>query len=105
MLDLASCRSRWQRSQFTEQRRSVMNLTVQQLQAVNKGEPLRFIDREVGQEFVVVRADVFDRVRLVFDDTDLDLREALPLVWQAMKEDWEDPSMDAYDFWKLTARP
>ena len=74
-----------------------MNLTVQQLRAVNQGEPLRFVDPDVGQEFVVVRADVFDRVKLLFDDTDLDPREALPLVWQAMQEDWEDPSMDVYD--------
>lgn len=74
-----------------------MNLTTQQLESVKQGEPLRFTDAHVGQEFVVLRADVFDRVKLLFDDDDFDCREALPMVWQAMKEDWEDPAMDVYD--------
>ena len=74
-----------------------MNLTAQQLESVQHGEPLRFVDPELRQEFVVVRADVFDRVRLLFDDSDLVPGETLPLVWQAMKADWEDPLMDIYD--------
>ncbi len=74
-----------------------MNLTAQQLESVQHGEPLRFVDPHLRQEFVVVRADVFDRVRLLFDDSDMNPNEALPLIWQSMKEDWEDPSMDVYD--------
>ena len=74
-----------------------MILTTQQLESVKQGEPLRFTDPDVGQEFVGLRADVFDRVKLVFDDGDFDPSEALPLIWQAMKEDWEDPAMDVYD--------
>ncbi len=74
-----------------------MNLTAQQLESVQHGEPLRFVDPNLRQEFVVVRADVFDRVRLLFDDSDVDPNEALPLIWQSMKADWEDPSMDVYD--------
>ncbi len=74
-----------------------MNLTSQQLESVQHGEPMRFVDPELGQEFVIVRADIFDRVRLLFDDTDLTPNETLPLIWQSMKEDWEDPAMDIYD--------
>lgn len=76
---------------------SEMNLTSQQLESVQHGEPMRFVDPELGQEFVIVRADIFDRVRLLFDDTDLTPNETLPLIWQSMKEDWEDPAMDIYD--------
>ena len=74
-----------------------MTLTAQQLQVVQRGEPLRFVDPDVNAEFVVLRADQFDRVRRLFDADDFDPREAMPLVWQAMKEDWEDPAMDVYD--------
>ena len=74
-----------------------MNLTSQQLESVQHGEPMRFVDSELGQEFVVVRADVFDRVRLLFDDSDLAPNETLPLIWQSMKDDWEVPAMDVYD--------
>ena len=74
-----------------------MNLTAHQMESVGRGEPLRFVDAESGQEFVVVRADVFDRVCLEFDDSDPNPRETLPLVWQSMKDDWEDPIMDIYD--------
>jgi hypothetical protein len=74
-----------------------MNLTSQQLESVTHGEPFRFVDPQLGQEFVVVRADVFDRVKILFDDSDLDPSEVLPLMWQTMKDDWEDPSMDVYD--------
>jgi len=75
----------------------MVNLTPQQLDSIKHGQPLRFVDPESGDEFVVIRADVFDRVKLMIDDSDLDSAETLPLVWQTMKEDWEDPSMDVYD--------
>lgn len=74
-----------------------MNLTLDQLKTVQDGEPLRFVAPEMRQEFVVVRADVFDRVQQLFDSEDFEPGQALPLVWQAMKRDWEDPAMDAYD--------
>jgi hypothetical protein len=39
-----------------------MYLTTDQLKAVQEGEPLRFTDPGTSTEFVVVRADVYDRV-------------------------------------------
>jgi hypothetical protein len=41
--------------------------------------------------------DVYNRLQALFDDADFDVKETYPLVWQVMKEDWEDPSMDVYD--------
>ena len=74
-----------------------MNLTPQQLLAVQEGEPFRFTVPDVTGEFIVVRADVFDRVKLLLDSGDFEPSEAMPLIWQAMKSDWEDPAMDVYD--------
>ena len=74
-----------------------MNLSTEQLASVKLGEALRFSDAGLGTEFVVVRADVFDRAKALLDDADFDVRDAMPLFWQVMKDDWEDPSMDCYD--------
>ena len=37
-----------------------MNLTADQLDSVRKGEPVRFT--EAGSEFVVLRADIFEKL-------------------------------------------
>ena len=39
----------------------------------------------------------YDRLRSLFDDADFDVKETYPLIWEVMKEDWEDPTMDVYD--------
>lgn len=74
-----------------------MNISHEQLAAVKNGEPLRFSEPGLGLEFVVMRADDFDRVKAALDDGDFDPREAMPLFWQVMKDDWEDPAMDVFD--------
>jgi thermostable 8-oxoguanine DNA glycosylase len=43
-----------------------MNLTPEQLEAVRKGEALRFTDG--GSEFVVLRADVYDKAKELLED-------------------------------------
>jgi hypothetical protein len=63
---------------FIIQQEVAMNLSAEQVQAIKDGEPVRLVSPEVGEECVVLRADVFDRVkRLSYDDspwTDEELR-------------------------------
>jgi hypothetical protein len=74
-----------------------MNLTEQQKEAVRNGEAVRV--RDDGLECVVVRADVYDRVRqLLYADTDWtddELRNALAKSAEA--NGWNEPQMTAYD--------
>ena len=74
-----------------------MNLTEQQKVAVRSGEAVRV--RDDNLECVVVRADVYDRVRELLcadtDWTDDELRRAL--VKSAEANGWNEPQMTAYD--------
>lgn len=74
-----------------------MNLTKQQRVAVRSGEAVRVQDDDL--ECVVVRADVYDRVReLLYADTDWtddELRRAIARSAEA--NGWNEPQMTAYD--------
>jgi hypothetical protein len=74
-----------------------INLTREQLQAVQRGERLRFA--EAGGEFVVLYADVYERLTSLLDyddnpwtDEEMDLlaaEDADSLDWEGM-EDYQD---------------
>lgn len=74
-----------------------MNLNADQRQAVFSGEAIRI--QEAGVECVVVRADVFDRVKnLLYDAsswTPEELRQQL--AKSAEMNGWNEPAMDDYD--------
>jgi len=74
-----------------------MLLTEQQRTALRNSEAVRI--REDGLECVVLRADVYDRVRrLLYDDSnwsDGELRRTL--AESAGTNGWNEPEMDAYD--------
>ena len=76
-----------------------MNLTEAQLQVVKLGEPVRVVAPEVGCECVVVRADVFDRLRnLIYDDAPLSPEQKSRLLLEAgLRAGWDDPEMDVYN--------
>ena len=74
-----------------------MNLTTRQKSAVRNGEAVRV--RHEGLDCVVLRADVYDRLKhLLYDDgdwTDEELRRRLATSAEA--NGWNEPEMDAYD--------
>jgi hypothetical protein len=74
-----------------------MILSSDERTALQNGEVLRLLEN--GLECVVVRADVYDRVKMwMFDDaewTDQDLKSALARSAEA--NGWNEPGMDAYD--------
>lgn len=63
-----------------------IELTNEQLRAA----PVRIIDPETNEEYVIVRAAVYDRLRGVLDEDDV--RRFEPLLAELSPEDWEDPS-------------
>ena len=73
----------------------MIELTEDQKQAVSCGHAVRL--QENGQEFVIVRADVYDRlIQQGYDDSPWTDEEMELLAWEAGKQaGWEE--MDEYD--------
>jgi len=68
-----------------------MNLTAEQVEAIRDGEPVTLSPPDVGTECVVLRADMFARVRnLIYDDSEHSPREAYSFVDRVMAEDDAD---------------
>jgi len=67
--------------------------TTEQLSAAKNGQPVRF--HELDTDFVLIRADLYDRVRAVFEDDVID--GGAVLVNEIMAEDdAKDPLLDGY---------
>ncbi len=67
--------------------------------AAAKGEPLRLKDPNTNQDYVLIKADLYDRIRRLVDDGDdgLTMRDVAILIHDAMREDDEnDPLLETY---------
>ena len=73
-----------------------LELTDQQQQAVDTEQTPRVLDPRSGTAYVLLRADVFERLRGLLDD-DWQPSDAYPAINQAFAENWNDPKMDDYD--------
>jgi hypothetical protein len=75
----------------------MITLTEQEQQAIDASkEPPRLIDPRTNAAYVLLRADVYERLRGMLDD-DLDMRQVAILVDRAMREDDEnDPTLAFY---------
>jgi hypothetical protein len=71
-----------------------VNLTKEQLEQAKSGQPVEIADK--GDEFILIRKDLYDLGRRATDDWDP--RDAYPLVNEAMREDdASDPLLDSYE--------
>jgi len=71
-------------------------LTPEQWQEIQKAgeEPVRIANPETQTEYVIVKADVYDHIRALDEDT----RAAYPLAMKVFGQDgWDDPQMDEYN--------
>ncbi len=76
--------------QITEEERREVRLA--------NGKPVRLTDPETKQEFVLLRAEVYDRLKsLLYDDGDFDPAIGYPATDEVMKEDWDNAKMAEYD--------
>ena len=74
-----------------------MNITKEQLEQAKGGQAVKIAEN--GDQFVLVRKDVYDRVRGVIEDWEP--RDGYPLVNEAMREDdANDPLLDSYQQYK-----
>ncbi len=76
-----------------------MILTAEQQQAITQGEAVRLSPPDVVIECVVLRADVYDRVKtLLCDDSPLkEAEKAAAIRCAGERADWNDPELDVYE--------
>jgi hypothetical protein len=77
--------------ELTEQQR-------RQLQRANGGV-VRLRDPEAAREYVILPAELYDRLRsMLYDDSDWTPEEQLRILAESGKRaGWDDPGMDVYD--------
>ncbi|HEY1860162.1 MAG TPA: hypothetical protein VGG61_07400 [Gemmataceae bacterium] len=62
----------------------------------SEGEPVRLLDPDTNREYVLLQAEVYDRLRSAL--TDLDPRELYPALHRALRDEgWDGPQMDEYN--------
>jgi len=57
-------------------------------------EPVRVFDPKSNRAYVIVRADVYDRMRDLIGGATV--RDAYPAIDRAFADGWNDPKMDVY---------
>jgi hypothetical protein len=77
----------------------MIELTEEQRQQLESGQAVDVSDPKTTQNFVILRKDVYERVRhLLFDDSDWTNDELRLMLARSAKENgWDEPGMDAYD--------
>ena len=72
-------------------------LTQEQSSAVRAAEetPLRIVDPDTNTEYVLLRADIYERVSHFFDDPATDA--FLAQIESAAAAGWDDPALDVYN--------
>lgn len=76
----------------------MIELTEEQRQNVLQGNPVRVAMPELGTECVVLRADVYERLRSALEgDDEPDMRAVALLIEHNMREDdANDPLLESY---------
>ena len=78
----------------------MIELTPEQHQVLAKNgpEPVRVIDPATNAEYVLVRAQVYDRLKTLLSADEEWVRDAYPAAMEVFAWDgWDDPRMDVYD--------
>jgi hypothetical protein len=77
----------------------MIELTEEQRQQLENGKAVDVTDSKTARTYVVLRKDVYERVRhLLYDDSEWTTEELrLQLARSAKDNGWEEPGMDAYD--------
>jgi hypothetical protein len=75
-----------------------MPLTAEQRELLmqNRGGPVRLVDPDTKQEYVLLPADMYEHLRLLLND--LDPRELYPALERALQEEgWNESHMEEYN--------
>jgi hypothetical protein len=71
----------------------------EQRQAIDQqgGAPVYVVDTERHQQYVLISASAYQRLRGLFEDEPFDIRETYAAQEAALKEVWDDPELDEYN--------
>ncbi len=79
----------------------MIELTLEQRNAVAQDldAPPRVLDPNTNTKYVLIRAEVYERIRQLFDlDDDQFMRDLAPHVMEVFgRAGWDDPAMDVYN--------
>ena len=71
---------------------------MRQALAAHPGQPLFVEDAATKATYVLISEAAFQKVQpLIYDDSEPDVTEFLPLAHEALAVDWDAPGMEAYD--------
>jgi hypothetical protein len=84
-----------------------MKLTAEQQQSIKRGAPVRVTEPQTNLECVVVRADVYERMRkLIYDDSPWTDEEKALLAEEAGESiGWNERELQEYDNYEAHERP
>jgi len=75
----------------------MIELTEEQRQELSGPEPFRMVDPGTQQRYVLIREELYERMRSIVDEGALDSREVGMLIERAMREyDEDDPLLESY---------
>ncbi len=76
-----------------------MELTAELSRAVrlSPDEPLPLTDPETKESYVLMRRELFDRIRSTAPNDEASVEAGYRLAMDAFREGWEDRAMDVYD--------
>ena len=65
----------------------------------HQGTPVYLVDADTNAEYVLLPADVYQKVRTLFEDDDVDIRETYAAQFGALDspECWNAPGMELYE--------
>ena len=75
-----------------------VTLSIEHRQALQSGQSVEVTEVTSQMECVVLRADVFEKIKKLLPD--FDPRDAYPAVDEVLSEDWDDPKMAEYDYYE-----
>jgi hypothetical protein len=72
---------------------------LQEVIRASHGQPVRLADPDTHQEYIVLRAEIYDQIQTrIYDDTLLTTEEKQALLIEAgLRAGWDDPEMDVYN--------
>jgi hypothetical protein len=60
--------------------------------------PVYLVDATTNANYVIMRADQYEKVKALFEEEEFNPRELYPLVERSLlKAGWDDPAMDEYN--------
>jgi hypothetical protein len=77
-----------------------MTLSAEMRKAVEEAgeQPLEIVDQETHERYMLLRADVFDRMRVLVAGGSMSIKEQRSLLEHAGRRGgWDDPEMGIYD--------